>query len=103
MTGRRFDTLTAARRWQAGAVGALAAAVVLAPGPDTGAAAAPAVIVLSPLPRQVAQRVGYVPSRAHEHEPGGPALGQADVPVELELTSPAGATLAYRTVLLKNA
>lgn len=41
--------------------------------------------VLAPRPYQVVQREGFDPIRAHEHEPGGPALGFADVQVEFAL------------------
>jgi Carbohydrate esterase, sialic acid-specific acetylesterase len=36
---------------------------------------------------QVVQRQGFDPARAHEHEPGGPALGFADVTVEADLSA----------------
>jgi Carbohydrate esterase, sialic acid-specific acetylesterase len=38
-----------------------------------------------PQPYQVVQREGFDPPHAHEHEPGGPALGFANVPIELLL------------------
>ncbi len=37
--------------------------------------------VVSPLPMQVFQREGFVPSEAHPHAVGGPALGFADIPI----------------------
>lgn len=41
--------------------------------------------ILSPTPDQVYQRTGYVPRESHEHQPGGPRLGSADVPVRIML------------------
>ena len=49
-------------------------------------AAEPAQLkLLSPQPYEVIQREGFDPPHAHEHEPGGPALGSAKVPIEIEL------------------
>ncbi len=62
----------------------------------------------SPLPYQVVQRQGFEPGSAHEHNVGGPALGFALVPVELDLTELQGgidgsAVFEYRVVKLENA
>jgi hypothetical protein len=38
-----------------------------------------------PTPYQVVQRQGFDPLRAHEHEPGGPALGDAQVLIDAKL------------------
>jgi hypothetical protein len=68
---------------------ALASAAVAARAaePDRGQ-------VLAPLPNQVVQREGYEPRRAGPHEPGGAAVGFANVPIEVDW--PAG-TLANST------
>lgn len=42
--------------------------------------------LLHPQPYQVVQRQGFDPPRAHEHEPGGPVLGFALVPVEIDIS-----------------
>ncbi len=42
--------------------------------------------ITSPTPYQVVQRVGYVPREAHEHNPGGPKLGYADVAIRVKLS-----------------
>ncbi|MCA9092664.1 MAG: hypothetical protein KDA68_04205, partial [Planctomycetaceae bacterium] len=41
--------------------------------------------ITSPTPYQVIQRIGYVPREAHEHNPGGPKLGYADVAIRVKL------------------
>jgi len=43
------------------------------------------MVIRHPQPRQVSQRTGFEPRRAHEHQPGGPALGAAEVAIELDL------------------
>jgi hypothetical protein len=49
-------------------------------------AAEPAPLVISnPRPYEVIQRQGFDPRRAHEHEPGGAAVGFALVNIELDL------------------
>jgi len=52
--------------------------------------------IRSPLPFQVIQRRGFVPAQAHEHAPGGPALGKADVGVLLEWDGPPDAAFDCR-------
>jgi hypothetical protein len=52
-----------------------------------------ALSLRSPLPHQVVQRQAFEPRRAHDHEPGGPALGYADVRVELDLAAARGTIL----------
>jgi hypothetical protein len=42
--------------------------------------------VLRPKPYEVVQREGFVPAKAHENHPGGPALGSGKVPVEVDFT-----------------
>jgi len=53
-----------------------------------------------PVPFQVLQREGYRPDRAHEHEPGGPALGFADVPIRMAGAPGDGARFEFRVVVL---
>jgi putative CocE/NonD family hydrolase len=53
----------------------------------------------SPRPYQVVQRQGYIPAQAHEHQPGGPALGFADVPI-VSAAPPAGSAHEVRVVAL---
>jgi hypothetical protein len=73
---------------------------------DTTSAADPVRLeVRHPLPHQVVQREGFDPHRAHDHQPGGPALGFALVPVEIDLAAaaadlPDNATIDYRVVTL---
>lgn len=43
--------------------------------------------ILHPQPREVVQRTGFDPLKAHPHQPGGPALGHAMVPLELDLSA----------------
>jgi hypothetical protein len=52
--------------------------------------------ILQPTPFQVFQRVGYVANKAHEHQPGGPALGFGMVPVIIEFSEVSGAIFQYR-------
>lgn len=40
--------------------------------------------IRTPVPYQVLQRTGFVPHRAHEHAPGGPARGFADVIIRID-------------------
>jgi len=56
----------------------------------------------SPQPHQVIQRKGYVPQFAHSHQPGGAALGYADVEISLDLTNVTATfdEMQYRTTLL---
>lgn len=89
----------------------VAAIVLLAAGIANSSFAADDVAnlnLLQPQPFQVVQRQGFEPTRAHDHEPGGPALGHADVRIEVDLsTANAGwidkATFEYRTVPLADA
>lgn len=54
--------------------------------------------IIRPTPHTVVQRRGYVPHRSGAHEPGGPALGFADIPVECQWTgAPNDLTLEYRS------
>jgi hypothetical protein len=57
---------------------------------------------------QVVQRQGFDPARAHEHQPGGPALGFAEVTVEADLSAAKNAldddvAFEFRTVPLARA
>lgn len=66
----------------------------------SSAAAAEAKLKLSsPLERQIFQREGYVPAAAHDHEPGGPKLGQAKILVRGTWTGATPVKLEARTVL----
>jgi len=58
--------------------------------------------IVHPAPFQVFQRQGYVASRAHEHQPGGPDLGFGMVPVALEFLDLPAAVFQYRVVRLEN-
>lgn len=60
------------------------------------------ITIESPKPRQIVQRVGYAPSRAHFHEPGGPVMGFGFVPIRLEVTSGSEIKFEYRTVILND-
>lgn len=67
-----------------------------------------ALSLRQPVPYQVVQRQGFEPRRAHDHEPGGPKLGFADVRIELDLASaketlPDDATFEFRAAPLKDA
>ncbi|SIO56855.1 hypothetical protein SAMN05444166_5305 [Singulisphaera sp. GP187] len=54
--------------------------------------------ILSPLPYQVVQREGFDPDRAHEHQPGGPALGHGHLPITVEWSEPLPSRFEYRVV-----
>ncbi len=56
-----------------------------------------------PVPFEVFQRQGYDPLHSHDHEPGGPKMGFANMPVSGDLGEVAGATWQFRVVALKNA
>lgn len=56
-----------------------------------------------PLPFQVIQRDGYEPEKAHEHQPGGPALGHADVAIAAKLPVEKDDLTEYRVVALADA
>lgn len=67
-------------------------------------AAEPAVGKLSrPVPNEIVQRSGFDPLHAHDHEPGGPRLGFADVVIEGEFPTVLEAEWQYRTVALNEA
>jgi Carbohydrate esterase, sialic acid-specific acetylesterase len=55
--------------------------------------------VLRPRPWEVFQRQAFDPRHAHDHEPGGPKLGFANVPLVIEQTPIPGALWQYRTTL----
>jgi len=62
------------------------------------------VKILHPSPFQVIQREGYVASRSHEHEAGGPVLGYGLVPITVELSnSTPGVVFQYRVLKLEQA
>ncbi|MBI5757738.1 MAG: hypothetical protein HZA46_04395 [Planctomycetales bacterium] len=56
--------------------------------------------IAQPVPYQVVQRTGFRPRLAHEHEPGGPKLGSANVAVSGETAVPADAVFEFRVVVL---
>ena len=56
------------------------------------------LVIKSPVPFQVVQRKGFDPTRAHEHEPGGPALGQGQMSVVVATDSATDVKLEYRVV-----
>jgi len=53
----------------------------------------------APLPRQVIQRENYRPAEAHDHQPGGPQLGDGKILVQGTWTGPLPVRLEFRTVL----
>jgi len=59
--------------------------------------------VLRPKPYEVIQREGFVPAKAHENHPGGPALGFGTVHVEADFASDPQAVMDCRTVALAGA
>lgn len=54
--------------------------------------------MLSPVPYQVVQREGFIPGRAHEHQPGGPALGHGRLPIAARWSEPVPSRFEYRVV-----
>jgi hypothetical protein len=75
--------------------------LLLAQGLATGKSVE--VKILRPSPFQVFQREGYVASRAHEHEPGGPVLGYGMVPIAMEVPELLGVGFQYRVLKLEHA
>ena len=59
--------------------------------------------IIQPAPYAVIQRKGFEPAHAHEHEPGGPKLGFADIPLIAEFLEVPRAKWQFRTVALPNA
>ncbi len=59
---------------------------------------ADALVLISPQPWQVVQRTGFVPQYAHEHQPGGPALGFADVVIRLKQIDTTDRQFEYRVL-----
>lgn len=57
-------------------------------------------LLQSPIPHQVVQREGFVPTRAHEHEPGGPALGFGTLTIRGEFPAIEGVEYRFRVVPL---
>ncbi len=55
--------------------------------------------ISTPLPRQVIQRENYQPANAHDHEPGGPKLGEAKVFVQGSWNGKTPVRLEVRTIL----
>ncbi len=81
----------------AGAIAAGQQAVAAGPGePAAGK-------LTRPVPNEVIQRQGFDPPHAHEHEPGGPKLGFADVALAGEFPEAPGAEWEYRLVTLTDA
>lgn len=64
--------------------GLLVLVLTLRPCDFCAGADLPVVEFASPVPWQVIQRQGFVPQDAHEHHPGGPVLGFADVEIRLK-------------------
>jgi hypothetical protein len=60
-------------------------------------------VMIEPKPHQVVQREGFERLNAHEHQPGGPALGFANVVVKADIPSSPEEVLEFRTVLLTEA
>lgn len=56
-----------------------------------------------PFPYEVIQRQGFDPAHAHEHEPGGPKLGFAEVLIAGEFPEAPGALWQFRIVSLPDA
>lgn len=54
--------------------------------------------IQSPIPFQVVQREGFQPKFAHEHNPGGPALGHANVELIANFPDLQDARFEYRVV-----
>lgn len=52
--------------------------------------------IRTPVPYQVLQRTGFVPHRAHEHAPGGPARGFADVIIRIDSKKRPGDKIRWR-------
>lgn len=63
------------------------------------AAESSALTLTSPLPHQVIQRTGYVAAHAHDHEAGGPKLGQAQVSLQGRYEGPVPVRLEARAIL----
>jgi hypothetical protein len=59
--------------------------------------------VLFPVSHQVIQRVAYEPTRADQHELGGPALGYGNLRIEVQFSTLVNGTFQYRTMLLNEA
>lgn len=57
---------------------------------------APPITIQSPVPLAVIQRVGFDPRHGHSHQPGGPALGHADVVIRGEAMPQAESILEAR-------
>jgi hypothetical protein len=57
----------------------------------------------SPVPYQVVQRQGFIPAQAHEHQPGGPALGHGLLPLAGNWPSGGKAVLELRVARLAGA
>jgi hypothetical protein len=59
--------------------------------------------MIEPLPHQVVQREGFDRLKAHEHQPGGPALGFANVAIKAKIPALPQELFEFRTVLLTEA
>ncbi len=88
------EPMTRRKAWQTASVSGLFTATVIEADDK-----APTLKNSSPLPRQVIQRVGYQPALAHEHAPGGPKLGQAELTIAGEWSGRVPARLEARTLL----
>lgn len=74
--------------------------LALASGPTR---AAQTIALSSPVPRQVSQRQGYLPANSTEHQPGGPALGAAEIGIKGMFPAVSGSVFDFRVVPLPNA
>jgi hypothetical protein len=59
--------------------------------------------LIKPLPYEVVQRTGYVPSYSHEHYPGSSLRGSGSVPIECKVPNFDNLSFEYRTVTLAGA
>jgi len=59
--------------------------------------------ILTPVPYQVQQRWAFHPPKAHAHNPGGPALGLGQIPVQFECPRQPNESFLYRAVALVGA
>ncbi len=78
---------------------AIAGGVMLAASSAHANSATTNLKLTSPLARQVLQREGYEPAAAHDHQPGGPKLGEAKVAIRGTWSGATPVRLDARTIL----
>lgn len=78
---------------------AVAGGALLAPSLVRGEETSSNLKLTAPVARRVFQRSGYVPAAAHDHEPGGPKLGEAKVAVSGSWSGAVPVRLEARTIL----